>query len=168
MSLTQDIAATWRAPGRVVARLMTLEARESRALYFLMMACILMFVARAPTEARLAFLDPEGPPLLARLFFTALAILAFVPLLAYGVAAASHGVMRLLGAGQGGYSGARLALFWALLAITPLTLLMGLVSGLIGAGSSLSLVLYAWLGVFFWFWIAGLRATGARRTEPAA
>ncbi|WP_238365211.1 YIP1 family protein [Mesobacterium pallidum] len=161
MSLTQDIAATWRGPGRVVARLMTLEARESRALYFLMMASILLFVARAPTEARMAALDPEGPPLPARLFFSALGILAFVPMLAYGFAALSHGVARLLGAGQGGFSGARLALFWALLAISPLTLLMGLVAGLVGQGMELSLLLYAWLGVFAWFWIGGLRATNA-------
>ena len=51
--------------------------------------------------------------------------------------------------------GARLALFWALLATTPLKLLEGLVAGFIGAGIELQIVGLLWLLVFAWFWLTG-------------
>jgi len=48
-----------------------------------------------------------------------------------------------------------LALFWALLASTPVVLLAGLTAGLIGPGIELQIVGLMWLVVFFWFWIGG-------------
>ena len=65
-------------------------------------------------------------------------------------------VARALG-GRGSWYGARMALFWSLLASSPLVLLNGLVAGFVGAGPGLTLVGLAWVGVFLWFWFAGLR-----------
>ena len=59
--------------------------------------------------------------------------------------------------GKGRWYGARLALFWALLASTRWLLLHGLVAGFIGPGPSLQFgVGLIWFAVFAWFWIAGL------------
>jgi hypothetical protein len=79
------------------------------------------------------------------------------PLGLYAIAAFSHLVARLLG-GQGTWYGARMALFWALLAAAPLWLLWGLVAGLIGPGPALSATGVVALGAFLAIWIAGLFA----------
>ena len=50
-----------------------------------------------------------------------------------------------------------LALFWALLASAPVVLLNGLVAGFIGPGPALTIVGVAWVAVFVWFWLSGLR-----------
>ncbi len=74
----------------------------------------------------------------------------------YALALLAHGLARLVG-GQGSAYGARLALFWALLAASPLILLHGLVAGFIGPGPGLQGVGLIWCGVFLWFWLSGLR-----------
>jgi len=78
-------------------------------------------------------------PLDARLGGALLACVFLLPLLAYAIAAASHVIARLFG-GRGSGLGARLALFWALLAIAPAMLLQGLVAGFVGPGAALNLV----------------------------
>ena len=57
--------------------------------------------------------------------------------------------------GKGSAYGARLALFWALLASSPLILLHGLTAGFIGPGLELQIVGLLWCVIFFWFWIGG-------------
>jgi len=59
--------------------------------------------------------------------------------------------------GKGTWFGARLALFWSLLASTPLILLHGLVAGFIGDGPVQMAVGLLWLAVFLWFWLSCLR-----------
>jgi hypothetical protein len=81
-----------------------------------------------------------------------------VPLMAYGLAALSHMIARLFG-GQGSWYGARLALFWALLASIPAWVLYGLVTGLIGDGPAeriVGIVLWVAFGVIWWcnLWVA--------------
>ena len=127
--------------------------REDRALAFLMGACVLMFLFSWPKLSRDAHLAGEelqpmiGGALLAWLFI--------MPLALYIVAGLTRLVARVMG-GQGDHYGARLALFWALLAATPLALLNGLVAGFIGPGIALSLVGLLWFVVFVWFWLSGL------------
>ncbi len=58
--------------------------------------------------------------------------------------------------GQGGYYGARLALFWALVASAPAWLLNGLVAGLIGPGAALNIVGFLAFAAFLWIWLSGL------------
>lgn len=152
MPVTSDIAATWRGPRRVFRRLLG-AAREDRALAVLMGGCLIVFVAQWPRLAREAHL--EGTELNMKLGAALLAWLFIAPLIFYALALVSHALARLAG-GRGTALGARLALFWAFLAASPLILLHGLVAGFIGPGPGLAAVGMLWCAVFAWFWIAGL------------
>ena len=83
-----------------------------------------------------------------------LGVLALLPLF-YGLAALSRLVARAFG-GRGSFFAARIVLFWAFLAATPLMLLRGLVAGLAGPGPGLVAVSVLVFAVFLWFWLAGL------------
>ncbi len=155
MSALTDIAATYRGPGATIRELIGRGRREDRALAILMAACLLIFVAQWPRLARQAHLSGEDLNML--LGANLMAWIFLAPLVFYGLAGLSHLVARLLG-GQGSFYGARIALFWPLLATSPLLLLHGLVAGFIGPGPQLTLVGAIWLALFLWFWIAGLIA----------
>ena len=154
MAVTTDIAAMYRRPRPVVARLLDMGPREDRALVFLMLFCALGFVAQLPRLSREAYLQEQelnmlmGGALLGWVFLA--------PLMFYGIAALSHLVAKIFGA-KGQWYGARIALFWALLASAPLMLLHGLVAGFIGPGAAQTLVGVLWLAVLGWFWFTGLR-----------
>jgi hypothetical protein len=128
--------------------------REDRALAILMAACLLFFVAQWPGAARQAHLDP-GVPLNARLAGALMATVFLAPLMFYALGALSHLAARLFG-GRGSYYGARLALFWTLLMISPLMLLQGLVAGFIGAGPAATATGVIVLAAFLFFWAANL------------
>ena len=153
MPVTADITATYRGPGRVIGRLLQAGRREDRALAILMAFCVLMFVAQMPRLSREAHLS--GQELNMMLGGALMAWVFLAPLLLYIVAAVSHLLAKAFG-GKGDWYGARLALFWALLASTPLLLLHGLVAGFVGPGAAQTAVGLLWLAVFLWFWIAGL------------
>lgn len=153
MPVTADIVATYRGPRRVMRRLLDMGVREDRALMMLVVACIVVFVGQWPRLAREAHLTDQAlNPLLGGAL---LAWLFIAPLLFYALALVSHGVARLA-RGHGTAYGARLALFWAFLAASPLILLHGLVAGFVGPGVGLQLVGVIWCGVFGWFWLSGL------------
>ncbi|HCE72542.1 MAG TPA: YIP1 family protein [Ruegeria sp.] len=161
MPVTSDIAASYRGPARGMRHLLDMGQREDRALAFVMAFCVIAFVAQLPALARRAHLEQAdlnmlmGGALLGSVFL--------LPLLFYAIALLSHWVARMLG-GQGSAYGARLALFWSLLASTPLVLLNGLVAGFIGPGPALSAVGLIWVAVFAWFWLTNLRE--AQRPAP--
>jgi hypothetical protein len=155
MPFTQDIAATYRGPGKVVRRLVNAGQREDRALAILMVACAILFIARWPALARQAHL--EGLELNMLLGGTLMATVFLAPLLFYALAFVAHLIARAIG-GQGPSFNARIALFWSLLASSPLILLNGLVAGYIGAGIQLTIVGLIWFCIFMWFWIAGMLA----------
>ena len=157
MAVTSEIVATYRGPGRVMSRLMSDGPREDRALAILLGACVVMFIARWPSISREAFLAGEDPQ--ARMAGALFGVVFILPLLCYVVALLSQGFIRLFGGRATGYR-SRLALFWALLAASPLTLLAGLVAGFIGQGVELTITGALWFGVFLWFWMAGLRQAG--------
>ena len=138
-------------------RLMAMGAREDRALAFLMGFCVIAFIAQLPRLARDAHLQDQD---LAMLMAGALMGSVFIlPLLLYAIAWATYLIGKLLGRNSTSY-GTRLALFWSLLASTPLVLLYGLIGGFIGPGPALQLVGLLWVAIFLWFWIATLRASG--------
>ncbi|WP_298835902.1 YIP1 family protein [uncultured Roseobacter sp.] len=155
MPVTRDIPATYRGPGRVVRRLLAAGHREDRALAYLMAGCVLMFLAQLPRLAREAHLTGQELNMLMGASLMAWVFVA--PLMLYCVAALSHIVAKLM-RGRGTWYSARIALFWALLASSPLVLLNGLVAGFIGPGLELQLVGLAWISVFAWFWIGGMLA----------
>lgn len=153
MPVTSDIIATYRGPRRVFARLLAMGQREDRALIMLMAGCIVAFIAGWPALARKA--HETGEELNMLLGGALLAWLFIAPLLLYALAALTHLGAKAL-RGQGDWYGARLALFWALLASTPLLLLNGLVAGFIGSGPGLQGVGALWFAIFIWFWLSGL------------
>ncbi|MEM8653862.1 MAG: YIP1 family protein [Pseudomonadota bacterium] len=152
MAISRNITATYRGPGRVMRRLLDMGPREDRALAYLMASCALMFVAQLPRLAREAHLT--GQELNMLMGASLMALIFVAPLLFYGIAFLARLVGRILG-GRGTAYGARLALFWALLASSPLILLHGLVSGFIGPGLEKQGVGLIWFAVFLWFWIGG-------------
>ena len=156
MAVTSDIVATYRGPGKVMSGLLSQGRNEVRVLMFALMAGLLIFVALSPYQARAAHIDPEGP-LSVRQYWSAFFWIFVMPLLLYVFAAMVWAVTRVSGQRVSGYA-VRLTLVWSLLASSPLLLLMGLAIGFIGPGLQAQIVGVVWLGVFFWFWLAGLLA----------
>lgn len=154
MAITTEILKTYRAPRAALRRQLDGGPREDRALVYVFTACLLVFLSTLPRLAREAYLNPEVP-LDARIGGALLGWVFIVPLALYGIAAGSHLIARLLG-GRGSWFGARLALFWAFLAISPLWLLHGLVAGFIGAGATLTAVSSLVTFGFLYIWGAGL------------
>ncbi|MEO8242964.1 MAG: YIP1 family protein [bacterium] len=154
MSVTSDIVASWRQPRVIVRRLLGQSRSEAFAFTLLLVALLLLFISLMPYLARQAYFAP-AQPLSQRLFGAGLAILATIPLW-YLLAALGHLVARLMG-GQGTFYGARIALFWALVAISPALLLAGLVQGMVGLGTASNILgLLVMLG-FLMFWSVNLR-----------
>lgn len=153
MPVTRDIVQAHRRPRMVMRRLLELGQREDRALAMLMAACFVMFLAQMPFRSRQSHLD--GSDLTDLLQNDLFAMIFVLPLLAYGIAAIAHLVTKVFG-GKGDFYRARLALFWALLASTPLIVLSGLTKGFIGEGTENTIVGAIWFAVFLWIWISSM------------
>jgi hypothetical protein len=156
MSVSADILRSYRAPVQVVAGFLRQGPREDRALMLLMLAAFLLFVSQLPEVWRLGGLD-DTVPVEGRLAGALAASFFFLPLVCYGIAALSHLLLRAVGL-PSTWFGARLALFWALLASAPLALLRGAVGAVTGPGTVAALVGLAVFAAFAAIWIAGLRA----------
>jgi hypothetical protein len=156
LALSTEIVRTYRSPRVVIRRLLDAGPREDRAIAWLMGACLIIFVGQWPRLQRTATLDPEAPPLDAQIAGALFGWLFVMPLVFYGIAALSHLVARAFG-GRGTWWGARVALFWTLLATAPLMLLQGLVAGLIGPGVELQIVGAATALAFLAIWGVSLR-----------
>lgn len=164
MAVSGDMIRAYRAPGRVMARLIASGAGEERALAWLMTGCFLMFVARLPFLSRRAYLHGEEFAALAAGAFTGAVFLA--PLVFYALAALSHVAAGWFG-GRGSWASARLALFWTVLLFSPLMLFQGMVAGFIGPGAALNLVAILNGAVFVCLWIVALRvAEGLADAAP--
>ncbi|WP_395002605.1 YIP1 family protein [Cypionkella sp.] len=154
MSITTDIVQGWLHPQKVMQRHLARGTSEPFAFSLLVTFLVLVFVSLWPQLSRQSLLQPEVP-MVQRLVAAGLALLASVPVW-YGVAALSHWIALLFG-GAGNHFRARLALFAALVAVTPAMLLQGLVAGMIGQGPQL-LSVQALVGLgFVWIWISMLR-----------
>ncbi|MBB3995830.1 ABC-type multidrug transport system permease subunit [Sulfitobacter undariae] len=144
------------------ARFLGQGRNEVRTLLFVLIAGLLMFVAWAPFQAREAQINPDAVPLQARMYWSAFFFIFMMPLLVYVFAALVTGLARVARRQITGYE-IRFTLVWALLAATPVTLLMGLTAAFVGAGIQLQIIGFIWLAVFGWFWVSGLlRADGTQ------
>ena len=63
-------------------------------------------------------------------------------------------------AAAGPLSNFAMALFWALVACSPMVLLTGLVAGLIGQGLPLNLLSAMTAAIFLTFWVINLKEAG--------
>lgn len=155
--------ASYRGPGRVIRRRIgSADRGEARALITLMLACAIVFVAQWPRLSREAHLTGRDLDML--IGGALLGWLFIVPLVLYGIAGISHLIMRPFGGGAS-YLEARMALFWGLLAASPLWLLWGLTAGLVGQGPALDATGLVAFVAFLALWLAGLYAVefGERR-----
>ena len=165
MAVTADIIRTWRGPRAVMRDLLARGRREDRALAYLIVFCLLVFVAQWPRLARTAAgfePVPGGAPASIEqlMTYTLFAWLTIWPLAFYAIAALSHIIARAF-RGRGTFYTARLALFWSLLASVPLLLLYGLMAGFLGQVAGTHLVGAAWVAAFVWIWLQSLREAEA-------
>ena len=152
------VLGSWRRPGQVVRGLSPMS--EGAMLAVLMGAMLVFLIAQAPGHARAAALDP-AVPMAGRMAGALTAVLLMMPLVAYVVASLVALASRLT-RWRLAAEDSRLALFWALLAISPAMLLAGLVEGLIGPGPALTITrLIAGIG-FLFIWGSGIRALARR------
>ncbi|AGT09113.1 hypothetical protein JCM7686_2032 [Paracoccus aminophilus JCM 7686] len=152
------VVRSWWAPAKVVSELRGMPDRV--ALVVLMAAMLITFISQLPKHARDAALDPSIP-LQARIGGALLAVMFIMPVLAYGLASLVAALSRVT-ARPVTAQNSRLALFWALLAVSPLMLLTGLTSGLVGPGPALTLVQVLAGFAFLFIWGAGLRAVAGK------
>lgn len=178
MPVTSDIVRTWRAPRVVMRDLLAQGRREDRAIAYLMTACILILIAQLPRLRREAFLRDTMPTVMTQeqletfadgwsafdqnLAYAVLAWIMIWPLFLYMLAGVTHALAKLVG-GQGDGYGARLALFWSMLASVPFLLLHGLTAGLIGPGLQTDLVGAVWVATFGYIWFQTLREAEKKR-----
>ncbi len=140
------------------------ERPEARGFIYLMVGLLIVFVGQLPDlggvgmnplvlSENLAGEDgqPGSDGSLAGGFF---GLLFLGPLLFYLLASLSHLIVRLFG-GRGQGVDARLAMFWTILAVSPLFLLRGMAS-VSQAGSLVMVVNYAIAAGFLWIWLSGL------------
>lgn len=153
MPVTTDIVRSWRAPRAVMRSHLARGRSEPWAFALLVSFIIVAFVAQWPGVSREAFYNPEKP-ISAQMFAIGMGMLAFIPVW-YVLAAVGHWIAKLMG-GQGDHYRARLALFWALVTVSPLMLLLGLVKGMIGPGPGLLVVTLVTGVAFLGFWILNL------------
>lgn len=167
MSIAMDIVRTYRAPREVQQRQMRAgESSEGRALAVLMGACFLIFVAALPYLSREAYLDPSisFQERMAGAFF---AWLLMMPLVFYGVSLLVVLGLKLLRLAAPAHH-VRMALFWALLASSPLWLFSGLAAGFTGESAGAAIASVAAIAAFCIFTIFGLVAavrTGQETTK---
>jgi hypothetical protein len=155
MAVTTDIMRTWRSPRVVMRELLAHGQREDRAIAYVMAACLILYVAQWPRLKRVEQFELYGPDGASEFQMNAgiafFSMLIVWPLALYVIAAITHIVAKVFRA-KGTHYSARLALFWAFLATTPVGLLHGLTVGLIGAGSAANLVGGVWLVAFCAIW----------------
>lgn len=123
MSASGEIIRAYKGFGASMKRRLDEHPGEERLLMYLVIAILLFFVARIPNLLEVSAVQANEEISIAAIFVTNLvSSFFFAPLMLYAVAALSHLIAKAFG-GTGTSYGARLALFWTLLVIAPLSLL---------------------------------------------
>jgi hypothetical protein len=155
MSVSRDIPRAWVKPQTVMAEHMARGRYDDRGFLFLMLGCLMVFVAQLPRLSREAV--DTGDDFMLLVGGTLMAWVFVAPLLLIALAALSHLVARAMGGGRAGWAPSRLALGWSLLACAPAFLLHGLTGGFVGPDHpGFTLVGGLALGGFFWLWLNSL------------
>lgn len=149
MGMAADIVRSYRSgPAPIVREHLARGVVEARSLAFLMIGCLLVFVAQWPRHARAV--QETGDELARLVAYDFLAWFLIWPLAFYFLAWIVHLVSRAFG-GRGTAGSARLALFWSWLAAAPLALMTGVLGGLLGLQAA-DLAGILWMAVFAAFW----------------
>lgn len=155
MAVTTDIVRAWRRPRDVMREMLAQGQREDRAIGYVVVACLLIYIAQWPRLMRAEQLELYGgdgaSDFQMNAGITFFYMLIGWPLALYAIAAITHLVAKIFRA-KGTHYSARLALFWGLLATAPVLLLHGLTVGLVGPGIEANLVGTVWWCAFAWIW----------------
>ena len=123
MSATREIVKAYRGFGASMRRQIESSPGEERLLVYVVIACLIYFVARVPDLLSLSASQATEEVSSIAVFITNLVgSFFFAPLMLYGLAAMSHIIARAF-KGSGSFFNARLALFWALLITAPIALI---------------------------------------------
>ncbi len=159
MGVAADIARSYRqGPVPVIREHLARGVVEARSLAFLMIGCLLVFVAQWPRHARTV--QETGDELARLVAYDFLAWLVIWPLVFYFLAWLVHLISRGTG-GQGTSATARLALFWSWLAAAPLALLTGVLGGFLGPHAA-NIGGILWIATFVAFWWLSQREAARR------
>lgn len=159
--LVAEIFRAYPDPRAAMARQLRAGLAEARALFHLMVACGLFFVASLPAAIRTARGIEAEEPVTAAIGAHLFGFLFLAPLLLYVASLVVHVVARAFG-GRGSALAARSALFWSLLLAAPVVLALSLAGALaeIAFGVAvlpwLSVLGYAGLALWVWFFAASL------------
>jgi hypothetical protein len=168
LSVTRELLRSYARPRQVMRALMdgnrASDRPEARGFIYLLAGLLIIFLSQIPDLTGTGLAAPElseqltgedGPaPLDARLAITLFVWLFVWPLILYVFGGLTHVLARLAG-GTGQGVNARQALFWAILAISPLFLLRGMAS--VSQSAAMVMVMnYAIAAGFFWIWLSGL------------
>ncbi len=166
IGLLRDVVESWGRPGAVVRRKLARGTGEDTLLAYAVLAGFIAFAARVPGLIDIQrAAGADAPPLSTMVGASFVVYAMFAPLFMYLLAALSHLAARLLG-GEGSWHGARLALFWGLLAVQPLVILSALANSLSPWPWFSQILSLAFAGMFFWVWLGGLMA--AERVDEGA
>ena len=133
--------------------------REDRALAYLMIGCLLVFIAQWPGMSRTAHLEGREFAMLAGYSFVGIMIVW--PLIFYILTLGLYAVLRSLRWQIEPWQ-VRLATFWGFLAAAPAGLLYGLLVGFNGTTLGSQIIGAIWLGAIVIFAAQGLRAARLR------
>jgi len=164
MKIIPDMLRAWRYPRQVMRGLLAQGLREDRALVFVMTGCLLMFVAQWPRLMRESLAEPLVP-FDARVGAALLGWIFLAPLFFYAFAAISHLVSVVFG-GRDSWLSARLALFWAVLAASPVWLLNGLVTAFAGPAWMQTLTAAIALAGLAMIWLTSFIEASVTRGAP--
>ena len=154
MSVTTNMVRTYRAPRVTFRGMITQGIREPQILAFALVSCGLIFVAQWPGLSRAATIDPSIT-FEQRMGGAMFGIVFMLPLLLYGVAGLLQLVLRVLAGPVQGLH-VRLVLFWSLLSVTPLMLVQGGLSALVGPTQAVTAFGFVVTAVFLYILAAGL------------
>jgi hypothetical protein len=159
--LVADMVRAYPDPRASMARQIAAGLEESRALFHLMAACFVLFVASLPRAIRSARMIEADEPVSAAIGAHLFGYLFLAPVLLYLAALIVHLVARAFG-GSGSALAARAALFWSLLLVAPIALAISLAGAAVEilAGPAMlpwvSLLGYAGLALWLWLFAACL------------
>jgi hypothetical protein len=166
--LAAAMAAAYPDPRGSMARQIASGLAEARALFYLMAACGVLFVASVPNALRAARGLDADEPVSAALGAHLFGYLFLAPVLLYVSALLVHWIARGFG-GRGTALATRAAVFWSLLLAAPVALAIALV-GVVAEVAAGPAVL-PWVGVLsyaglaLWLWIFAACLAEAERFE---
>lgn len=162
MSAIRDVLVGYLCPKKIARKRLAETASEGQALGYLISACLLLYIAQIPEMVRDDMTAVSEHPLVGIAAGRLLGIAVFAPLLFYALAGLAGLALRM-GSNRVSWMRSRIALFWALLAVAPVAMALGILRGLTDAQFVLLPASIAVAGLFLLFWISGLKAAATRQ-----